>query len=346
MSDLLLSSKPIDTDALVNELKFTDNTHVISQQWPGLCAVSSRIGSDEIWQSASDAESGVSVAIGGRLAFEAADWAHAETLHYEGGLAARLVLERWLKQPETLPLWLNGGFAVAIHDPHHGELVLITDRLGAYPFYRYTAESEILLGSHADVLASMARQFDLELSLDLVTMADALHTGAAQQPYTYYHQIHQLDPATVYRFKLDTGRFSQSIYWGDDLSPAGLSDDEMTSKVTDALLSAVKRRTSSWCGKTGLFLSGGADSRAILFGADNPASIDTITFFDSPNPELDVAKQLAQAAGSNHYPMPRAFDHYGAAAEDVVQITAGYWSIKDAHYHGFHIGFWKNELTI
>lgn len=336
MSDLLLSSKPINTDALENELKFTDNTHVESTRWPGLWGVVSRIGREEIWQSANDQATGVSVAIGGRLTFEESEWAHAENLDFEGGLAARLVLERWLTDPDQVPLWLNGGFAVAIYDPRHGELILITDRLGAYPFYRYQSDSSVLLGSHADVLASMARQQELELSLDLVTMADALHTGAAQQPYTYYRQIQQLDPATVYRFKLESGQYTRSVYWGRDLAPAGLSDEEMTTKVAEALLSAVKRRTSQWCGKTGLFLSGGADSRAILFGADEPASIDTVTFFDSPNPELDVAKQLAQAAGSTHYPMQREFDHYGTAAEDVVQITAGYWSIKDAHYHGFH----------
>ncbi|MGB0466838.1 MAG: asparagine synthase-related protein [Pontibacterium sp.] len=335
MSDLLLSSGFIDADVLAEELKFTENTSVYGLDWPGLTGLFSRVGNAELWQDGFDPVTGVSVALGGRLAFSPEDQARADLLPYRGGRVASLVIDRWLSDPESTATWLNGGFAVAIYDPRVNRLTIITDRLGVYPFYRFLHDAQILLGSHPDLLVDMAVHQGLSITLDRTTMAEALVTGAAQQPFTYYQEVQQLEPASVYEFDLTAGTHTQNIYWGQGPEPEVVPDDEMVSRVVDAVKAAVQRRTSGWGGKAGLLLSGGADSRALLFSAHTPSAIETITFYDQPNSELEVAKALAAAAQAPHHAMKREFDHYGKAAEKVVKITGGYWSVKDAHYAGF-----------
>jgi len=333
MSDLLLGSEGIDAGAFASHFSLLGQPASRGVDWGPLSLASGSSASR--WCDAHDPETGVRVALAGRLTFEAAEWRDAAGLPFEGGSAASLVLSRWLAEPEAVAPWLNGAAVVLIWDPRIAELAVITDRLGASPFYHYQSDSVLLLGTHPDLLADLAQAKGLATELDLASMAEALSCGEVSQPYSYYQQIRQLEPATWYRFTADGRLLDQTVYWGQETEPAYLPDDHCAEMVAQSLTSAVRRRMDACSGKTGLLLSGGADSRALLFAARDPAAVETLTFFDSPNAELEVAAALADAAGAPHHALQRSFEHYGDAALETVRIGGGFWSIKDAHYHGF-----------
>ena len=333
MSDLLLTNQGIEAGIFASRFSQLGQPTCRDILWGRLSLISGT--SQQRWMEATDPETGVSVALAGRLSFEAAEWRDAAGLPFAGGSAASLVLARWLAESEAVAPWLNGAAVVLIWDPRSAELVLITDRLGASPIYRYDSDAVLLLGSHPDLLADLAQASGLTTELDMDSMAEALACGEVSQPYSYYQQIRQLEPATLYRFSAEGRLLEQALYWGQELEPAYLSDDHCAEMLAQSLTSAVRRRMDACSGKTGLLLSGGADSRALLFAARDPSAVETVTFYDSPNAELEVAVALAEAAGAPHHALQRSYEHYGDAAIETVRIGGGFWSIKDAHYHGF-----------
>ncbi|WP_027857977.1 asparagine synthase-related protein [Marinobacterium jannaschii] len=333
MSDLLVSGTRFDANNFFPRFSLLGQPDARAFSWDSLDLLSG--SNSPRWSEAKDARTGVCVAISGRLAFEQPEWARASGLSIEGGTAAALILERWLADAESVPGWLNGAAVVFIWEPQHAQLSVITDRLGASPVYHYESDAQLLLGTHPDLLADLAQAQGLATELDLDSMAEALATGEVSQPYSYYQSIRQLEAASVYRFSAAGPLLGQRLYWGAELQPEYLSDDHCADRLAESMTQAVRRRMDACEGRTGLLLSGGADSRALLFAARQPSEVETVTFFDSPNAELEVAAALAEAAGARHTPLQRDFDHYGNNALESVRIGGGFWSVKDAHYHGF-----------
>src|SRR6185295_18403480 len=67
----------------------------------------------------------------------------------------------------------------------------------------YRADNAPLaLCSHPDVLADALRDEHLACDFDSTTLAEFIATGSAVQPFTYYRQIQQLEPASHYHWNL------------------------------------------------------------------------------------------------------------------------------------------------
>lgn len=337
MSGFLLTTAGEFDRRWADALSFKPQTAAAAIDWKDLRGVVTRVDRTERWAPAHDPVSGVSVALGGRLSLDPAQWREAEDLPYRGGSAARLVLRDWLANPGRIAATLNGPFCVLIFDPRRRELQLLTDRMGAYPVY--AAEGgELRLASHPDVLADYLAAEGRAPELDHDTLAECLAMGTSVHPYTYYRTIRQLDPAShhVYSLSAPTGPARVSVYWRPrSPAPSELPGEEALAEDLAAALRTAGRRRTPAATRTGLLLSGGADSRALLFALADPAAIETLTFCDAPNAEVAIARRIAQAAGASHQVLVREPEFYGHGARETVRITGGMWSIKDAHYEGF-----------
>src|SRR5438552_17901922 len=84
-------------DEVCRKLCFAPDAVVDSVTCGKLLAVVSRVDSLSLWGPAKDPVSGVSVLLAGRIAFDETEWKKAEALTYQGGLACRLLLARWLR---------------------------------------------------------------------------------------------------------------------------------------------------------------------------------------------------------------------------------------------------------
>lgn len=82
--------------------------------WPGpgqnfgLTWIVTRVVLPDLWSPSWDLASRPRVLVAGGFAFDEVEWLEAERLPYEGGLAAKLVLGRWLKGGTHAVEPLNG----------------------------------------------------------------------------------------------------------------------------------------------------------------------------------------------------------------------------------------------
>ena len=318
-------------------LSFSDRTTVTVGRAAGLAWAVTRVDSAELWGPASDSGTGVIALIGGRPTLAEPAFARAESMPFEGGLAARVFLDQWLRAPEGLAAALDGPALVAIIDARAGALHVFTDRLGWFPLYAGPGPG-VVVASHPDVLADSLAGMGRGPEPDMLTLAEALGTSYSVHPHTRYRGVVQLDPATHYTFR--TGAAAQApradCFWTPHYRAdrPGADSNGLVDELADALTHAVRLRTNRRLGPAAVLLSGGADSRAMLFGAEFPESVTCFTLFDQPNAELDTARALAAAAGARHEALQRAPDYYAEHAERAVRISAGMWSIVDAHYTG------------
>lgn len=294
-----------------------------------------RVDAQRLWAPAHDPRTGVRLLLGGRVAFDSDEWSRAEDLPFQGGLAPRLLLDRYLADADRFISRANGAFAIIILDPRDSIVRLFTDRLGVYPLYESLA-GPFCISSHPDVLADFLRDQNAKCELDTTTLAEFIATGTSVQPYTYYRQIRQLEPASVYRWRLPERNDERHAYWAPSyLKEAPSSDAEaMIQQLAGALTNAARRRTQARLGRPLIMLSGGADSRAALFGSVAPNKAACITLFDEENEELKTAQRLARLAGAEHRPIKRDSDYYGVHAQEAMKVAGGMWNLVDAHYTG------------
>ncbi len=338
MSDLLVGNAAAPAREVSDELRFTADTLLTPLQWGGFSGTLARVDGADLWAPASDPATGISLGLAGRAAFDEALWREADTLPFPGGKACKLLLRAWLRGEREFVNLLNGVCAVFIFDPGENALHLVTDRLGAFAVYRADACARLRLCSHPDVLADWLDSEGQAPELDVDTIAECLATGSSVHPYSYHRNIKQLDPASRYTFTLrgDAVHTQQEVYWDPRQLPhvGKISTPEWIEEIAEALRSAARRRTAAVLGKPGLLLSGGLDSRAILFGASNPELVECATFCDQENSEASTARQLATAAKAPYHLLRRDTEHYAKGARASVRISGGMWSIQDAHYHG------------
>ena len=229
----------------------------------------------------------------------------------------------------------NGMGAVVLFDHRLDACFIVTDRMGFFPLLVACADEPggTAVGTHADLLAAAYRD---PLELDEVSMAEFLSAGAATPPHTYYRDIRQLESAGLYRWD-KSGFRKERTYW--TLAPKpdwSASTDRFAGRLAEAIRHAVHVRLRNAGGKAGLLLSGGWDSRALLFSSGDPASdFIAITFCDRVNLEIRCARMLAQLADVEHTILRRDAEYYGRIAVRAVKLCSGMWDWSQTHTLGF-----------
>jgi len=229
----------------------------------------------------------------------------------------------------------SGMGAVVLFDHSLDTCFIVTDRMGFFPlFVAFPDEpEETAVGTHADILAASYRR---PLAEDELSMVEFLSAGSATPPHTYYRDVHQLEAGSVYRWD-ESGFRKERVYWEAEPDPDwSASVDRLAGRLADAIRHAVRVRLGNAGGRTGLLLSGGLDSRSLLFSSENPRDeFITITFCNRINREARFARMLAQLAGAERSTLMRDFEYYGRIAVRAVQLSSGMWNYSHAHTLGF-----------
>jgi len=230
---------------------------------------------------------------------------------------------------------INGAGGIVFFDHRADTCFIVTDQMGFFPLYvAYPgSRDETAVCSHPDVLAS---SFPHPLPLDEATMAEILATERSIHPYTYYSDIRQLDSGAVYQWDARGWR-RINVYWEPTVNvDETLTINDCATQLADAVKHAVRLRIRGATGKAGLLLSGGLDSRALLFSAEEAErDMVAVTFCNQRNRETAYAERLARLAGVEHVILTRDFDYYGQNAIEAVRISGGMWDISQAHTAGF-----------
>jgi asparagine synthase (glutamine-hydrolysing) len=341
MSDILLTANNLESEKFANILgRLCFVTAAKTQQYDliNLKAGIVRVDSLNWWGAAIDKATGTWAGFIGRIALSTSEWQTAQQLPFEGGVVAKKVIDQWLKYKNNIVNWINGGTLV-IYEQHLQQLHVITDRMGIYPLFT-SSVGGIYLSSHPDILAQLLTANGHQLHLDLITMAEFIITSRSVHPYSYYQEIYQLDSGTHYTWDLNRPQQPprQTEYWHprylDEIPTAAEFSEELAEELAPAIRHAVRLRTASHLGKVGVLLSGGADSRAVLFSVEQPQTVDCITLFDETNNELKTAQKLAALAQATHHCFQRDFEYYGRTAQDNVRISGGMSELQHGHLLG------------
>lgn len=187
----------------------------------------------------------------------------------------------------------NGQFAAALYDRDAHRLTLITDRLGTFALHVWQRDGEVVFATHTYVLLGderIAPRADPAVVLQLLAMQ---RTIGQVSPI---NGVRALPAATIAEFGRQPPR--ERKYWRLEWRKPDFSVTEGAGLLAGALRNAVARQSRGR--QNGLLLSGGIDSRLIL-GVAERGSLDcwTTSSYET-NPELALARQVANLFGARH----------------------------------------------
>lgn len=317
------------------QLRFSDE-HEVFVTGDDFSFVWSGLNDADLFGPAHDPETGVHVVTAGRVSWDEPDWQRAERLgRFEGGLSNRLLLDVYLRDGTTALERHNGPALLLVWDPRDRSVHLFTDHFGYHPVFLYRPEDaeRCVIATNADVIAADP---DTKTTPDLVTMAEFLRFWRATPPHTYYQEIKYAGSAAHWHWNLETGEVRQRTYWEPYREDPYPSLEVAAEELADALRESVRIRTLPRLGPTVCYISGGMDSRTILFAAADPERMIGVNMYDVPNRESSISEQLCKAAGVRFVGFGRDFDYYPRWMPESARLSGAMWSTEDSHFLGTH----------
>ncbi|GGW60503.1 asparagine synthetase B [Streptomyces lucensis JCM 4490] len=222
-----------------------------------------------------------------------------------------------------------GMFAFAIVELHSGRVVLARDRLGIKPLYLAQTPDRLRFASSLPALLAAG---DVDTSLDPVALHQyfSWHATVAA-PHTVLNGVRKLPPATVRVVERD-GTHRDHRYWQPPYTRrpehAGMSAQDWTDAVLDALRTAVRRRMVADV-PVGVLLSGGLDSSLIVALLADEGQHDLATFsvgFESEGgeegDEFVYSDLVARHFDTHHHQLMVPSDRVSGALESAVRAMS------------------------
>jgi asparagine synthase (glutamine-hydrolysing) len=196
---------------------------------------------------------------------------------------------------------IEGMFAFALYDRRRRKLFLARDGFGIKPLYVRRTARQI---SFASEIRALALDGQGPLSIDPTFTTTYLRLGYVPSPATAFAGIEKVQPGTFWEIDLDTGDTRVERFYR--LAPARIEDTEWDALVEQlrGLLNASVRRHLMADVPTGVFLSGGLDSSALVVFANHhgaPPKTFSMGFSSSDQgDETRFAAAVARRAGNEN----------------------------------------------
>ncbi len=229
--------------------------------------------------------------------------------------------------------YLRGMFAFAIWDKPRKKLFLARDRLGKKPLYYYSDSQSLIFASEIKAILEDPK---IERKVNYKALHYYLTYDYVPGPLTAFQNIFKLPPAHFLTWQ--NGRFNIKRYWQLNYGPKlNLSERDCCQEILSRLEEAVKIRMRSDA-PLGAFLSGGADSSAIVAlmskFSQTPVKTFSIGFEDTSDDELPYARIIAKQFKTEHHEflveakalevLPKLVWHYGEPFADSSALPVFY----------------------
>ena len=281
---------------------------------------------------AHDPSTGVRCVVAGRLCWPMHTWQRAERLPYEGGIANREMLDRYLRGGPGSVAPYNGAATIVIWDPRDRSVHFWTDQFGYHPAFIYTdaLERPIVYTTFPDTIRADPA---IDARSDIVSMAEFLRAWRVTPPHTYYERLKHAGVATYIRYELGGRPATRHEYWRPFENEFFPSPETAAEALAGALRLAVGERTAV-SSRTALFVSGGADSRVMLYAAQCPEKVWGVNLYEQPTQESATAKALCERVGATYIGFARDNDYYPRMQQANVRWSGAMWCTEDNHYLG------------
>jgi asparagine synthase (glutamine-hydrolysing) len=195
------------------------------------------------------------------------------------------------------PKYLNGMFAVTIHDSANRKLVLARDHLGIKPLYYAHLGENLVWGSEIKTLLASGL---IEPELDLTALNQFLTWEYVPGEDTLLRGVQKLRPGHMLTVDLDDLSATVRQYWDiPHVKSVSRSVDDWTSAIDLTIKQSVRAQMVSDV-PLGAFLSGGVDS-SLVAAAMGDAQTFSIGFDDPSYNELAYSKEVANHLGMTHF---------------------------------------------
>jgi len=208
--------------------------------------------------------------------------------------------EGWAAQGVGCLGSLSGGFATAVWDRRNHVLWLARDPTGTRPLFVSRNNSKVAFASTTKALLGLDW-----VSRDLATdqIAEFLSFRYIHAPRTMLKDVISVPPGHIVR--IDAAGIRVDRWWSPSWSPAGApsTDERDTADRVDAAIRRSVERRLHTTAPTGVLLSGGLDSTAILFHAMQlgyTPTAYTSTIAGDHADESPFASRVAGLLGAEH----------------------------------------------
>ena len=193
---------------------------------------------------------------------------------------------------------LDGMFGIAIWDDKEKKLILARDRFGEKPLYYGEFNGSFIFASE---LKSVVAHPSVKKEMNMEAFAKYLTFDYVPAPLSIFKGIYKLEPGSYLAFQ--NGKFFQENYWNINLFENPITFSDAKEQLEHHLERAVTSRLVSDV-PLGVFLSGGLDSSAIAYFAQNNTTkkIKTfsIGFEDKSFDESSYARKVAEYLDTDH----------------------------------------------
>ena len=222
---------------------------------------------------------------------------------------------------------IDGLFAGVVFDTHKNELHIVTDRYGLRPLYWTRLGNRIAWASQTKAFLALP---EFSPAIDPISRDIFFATGQLPSDRTWLKGVAPVPAATKMTFRISDGSLTQRRYWSwDEIVPLDRhhSQRELAHELGARFRTAVEQRTTS---QTGLALSGGLDSRAILAAMSRVPK--TFTFGHPDSADVRIAAQAASVKNAPHTVFPIHNQNW------LLPRISGVWYADGAldllHMHG------------
>lgn len=226
---------------------------------------------------------------------------------------------------------LNSEFVGGLLDESDRTLTLFSDRLGSRPLYLTRTGNDSV--AFAPIIQAIGRHRDISLSFDPPMVSEFLHYHRSVGVDTPLREVTQLPPGSVVTMSMEGTIQDEWAYWWPKPISRSRTYEEAVDRLAGALAEAVNDRV--YPDQTGLFLSGGVDSRAILAVLETPVTAFHFNEQLSGNREAQLAHRAARRTGTDFEFLKREIDHYPnvLSATETLTNYNGYFRVAN------HLGF-------
>lgn len=182
---------------------------------------------------------------------------------------------------------LNGMFALAIWDTRKRRLLLARDHAGIKPLYYWTDGRKLLFASE---IKSLLQSPDVPRELNRERVGECLHFLWVPGQPTMFRGINKLEPGRLMTW--ENGRVSSPRRWFDlEYRPDdSVTEADWIEQVHDTFMRTTRRQMVSDV-PLGAFLSGGADSSAIVACMRQSYPEREIRCYTATWPSQDIARE-------------------------------------------------------
>ncbi len=193
---------------------------------------------------------------------------------------------------------LNGAFIIAIWDVKQNRVVITNDRFGLYPLFYTTYGGRLMF---APEMKGILCDGTFPRQLDMVALAEYMRFQHLLGERTFFEDIQFLPNASTLVYDLASKACNIKPYWtfADIPYRPNIGFDEAVEE-TGRLLRGAVRRLSGDEYRTGVYLSGGLDSRTIL-GLVEKRPVVSVTYGVANCRDVYYAERIAKTVGSDHH---------------------------------------------